>query len=59
MVTADVAQAFPSVRPHRMCHRLLDLGFEAKLATFAESFLTGRTVKIRLGGPLREALGLP
>jgi len=50
MVTADVAQAFPLVRLYRMCYRLLDLGFEAKLAVFAEAFLTGRTVKMRLGG---------
>jgi len=59
MFTADVAQAFPSVRPRRMCHRLLDLGFEAKFAVFAESFLTGRTVRMRLGGPDQKAPGLP
>ena len=59
MFTADVAQAFPSVRPHRMCHRLLDLGFKAKFAVFAKSFLTSRTVRLRLGGPSQQAPGLP
>jgi len=57
--TADVAQAFPSVRPHRMYYRLLNLGFEAKFAVFAKSFLTGRTVRLRLGGPSRQAPSLP
>ena len=35
------------------------MGFEAKLAVFAESFLTGCTVKMQLGGPDLKALGLP
>jgi len=42
-----------------MYYRLLDLGFEAKFAIFAESFLIGRTVRIRLGGPDLKAPGLP
>ena len=38
------------MRLYRMYYRLLDLGFKAKFTVFAESFLTSRTVRIRLGG---------
>ena len=42
-----------------MYYRLLESGFEVRLALFVEGFLTGQTVRIRLGGPEAPAPGLP
>jgi len=53
LLKLDVAQAFPSVRPHRMAHRLLEIGIGASLALFAERFITGRTASLLLDGKLR------
>jgi len=37
----------------------LDLGFEARLGLFVETFLTHRSVTMRLGGPPKAAPVLP
>ena len=59
LLKLDVAQAFPSVRPRRMAHRLLALGLGARPALFAERFMTGRTACLVLDGKPRPQAGLP
>ena len=54
----NVAQAFPSVRPRRMAHRLLALGLRARPALFAERFIIGRTASLVLDSKVRPQAGL-
>jgi hypothetical protein len=59
VVKADVAQAFPSIRPGRMVRRVVEVGLGASLATFVDKFMTNRYAVMRLDGKRRPQAGLP
>jgi ribonuclease HI len=63
LLTLDVKGAFDGVLPGRLIHRLRLQGWPANLISWIASFITGRSVQIRLDGelgPIIEILcGLP
>jgi ribonuclease HI len=59
LLTLDIKGAFDAVLPGRMVKRLQEQGWPANLIRWVESFMTGRTGKIRMDGMLGDLFSIP
>jgi hypothetical protein len=59
LLTLDIKGAFDAVLPGRMVKRLQEQGWPPNLVRWVESFMTGRTGRIRMDGLLGDSFGIP